>query len=202
MTIKSRARRLAPEVAATLLGLMVLLSARSSLADHYHVPTGSMQPTVGIGDRVLVDKRAYGLRLPFSRAEVFAGAAPEVGDVVVLESPEDGITLLKRVVAGPGQTVAVRRGRLILDGALQPIYEAEGAFAEELGGAAHPVWFQYGGGPDFGPVEVPDGSYLVVGDNRGNSHDGRMFGFVEEAAIRGRVLGAYWSGGRVVWRGF
>jgi signal peptidase I len=195
-----RARRLAPEVVGTLLAVVVLFSARSSLADHYHVPTGSMQPSVEIGDRVVVDKRAYGLRMPFAEASLLDGEAPDVGDVVVLDSPEDGITLLKRVVATPGQTIAVRRGRMFLDGALQPIYESDGAEAEELAGRSHPVRIQ-GGGPDFGPTVVPADRFLVVGDNRGNSHDGRMFGFVERSAIRGRVLGVYWSEGRPTWRG-
>ncbi len=101
-SIVTRARKAAPEAAGLLMFVLVLLSARSSLADHYHVPTGSMQPTVAIGDRVLVDKMAYGLRAPFGGVELVGSEGPAVGDVVVLDSPEDGVTLLKRVVATPG----------------------------------------------------------------------------------------------------
>lgn len=196
-----RLLKIAPEIAGTLLAVAVLLSARSSLADHYHVPTGSMQPSVAIGDRVIVDKRAYGLRAPFTDTRVVDGDAPAPGDVVVLASPEDGATLLKRVVAAPGQSVEVRRGRIFLDGEAQPIYRTSAGYAEELGERAHPLWIERGGGPDFGPQVVPEDRFLVMGDNRGNSHDGRMFGFVERDALRGRVLGVYWSEGRPTWRG-
>lgn len=196
-----RLLRAAPEIVGTLLAVVVLLSARSSLADHYHVPTGSMQPTVAIGDRVLVDKRAYGLRAPFTESRLLGGEAPAPGDVVVLVSPEDGATLLKRVVAGPGQAVEVRRGRIYLDGDVQPVYRTTAGLSEELEDRAHPLWIEFGGGPNFGPQVVPADRYLVMGDNRGNSHDGRMFGFVERSALRGRVLGVYWSDGRPTWRG-
>ncbi len=195
------ALKLAPEIAGTLLAVAVLLSARSALADHYHVPSGSMMPSVEIGDRVLVDKRAYGLRVPFSDAHLLGNGAPQPGDVVVLESPETGVILLKRVVAVPGQVVEVRRGRILIDGQAQPVYRTSDGLAEELGDHAHALRLDYGGGPRFGPRTVPTDRYLVIGDNRGNSHDGRMFGFVEGDAVRGRVMGIYWSDGRPTWRG-
>ena len=86
----------------------VLLSARSTLADHYRVPTGSMLPTVEISDRIVVNKAAYGLRVPFTDDYATHFEGPQIGDVVVLRSPEDGDTLLKRVVAIPGTTIEVR----------------------------------------------------------------------------------------------
>jgi signal peptidase I len=199
--LRARLRRLAPDAVGTLLAVLLLLSARSSLADHYHVPSGSMQPTVAIGDHLVVDKRAYGLRLPFTDDTLLEGPEPEPGDVVVLASPEDGVTLLKRLVAGPGQTVEVRGGRLWLDGAEQPMHADAGGLEEDLGGHHHPVSLASGGGPDLGPVVVPADRYLVMGDNRGNSYDGRMFGFVPRSALRGRALGITWSGGRPTWRG-
>src|SRR5262245_47749050 len=85
----------------------VVLVGRSSLADHYHVPTGSMLPTVLENDHIFVNKAAYSLRLPFSHVELAEFGGPERGDVVVLESPESGIVLLKRVVAVPGDVVRV-----------------------------------------------------------------------------------------------
>ena len=78
--------------------LAVLLMARSSLADHYTVPSSSMTPTVAVGDRVLVNKLAYGVRVPWTEIWLGGVDAPEVGDVIVLTSPEDGKVLLKRVV--------------------------------------------------------------------------------------------------------
>ena len=188
-------RRWLSDLTAVVVAGLVVFSARYSLADHYHVPTGSMIPSVEIGDRVWVSKAAYTLRLPFTRIGLPTGD-PERGDVVVLESPDDGITLLKRIVAVPGDRVAVKRGRLELNGEPVLVTRAEGGLQETLGRTTHPIRLDAGGGPSFGPVEVPPGSYLVLGDNRGNSRDGRMFGFVEEKALMGRVGGTYLRGGR------
>src|SRR3954451_22366864 len=95
--VRSRTRRIVREVVTVAVFALVLMSARSSLADHYLVPTGSMQPTVEIDDHILVNKAAYGLRVPFSSAYVARFAGPAVGDVVVLDSPEVDKVLLKRV---------------------------------------------------------------------------------------------------------
>lgn len=195
-----RLKRMAPDVVGALLAVAVILSARTSLADHYHVPTGSMEPTVGVGDRVVVNKLAYGLRLPIL-GELAAFEPPHGGDVVVLDSPEDRATLLKRVVATPGQEVEVRRGRLWIDGEVVPVHGARGALVEDLGGESHALKLEHGGGPDLGPLRLGDDEFLVVGDNRGNSRDGRSFGFVPRRAIKGEVLGVYWSGGGPTWRG-
>jgi len=161
--------------------LVVLSAARSSLADHYTVPTGSMQPTVEPGSRVVVDKAAYGLRVPFSSWALSPRQMPVAGDVVVALSPEDGRVLLKRVAAVEGDRVRVRRGRLTVNG--RP---------ESTSGSASVV---HGGGPDFGPTVVPAGMLLLMGDNRGNSHDGRSFGWISKQAVLGRALGVYWDDG-------
>lgn len=175
----------------------VLLSARSSLADHYRVPTGSMQPTVEIDDRILVSKAAYGLRVPFTSTFVTHFEGPRIGDAVVLRSPEDGKVLLKRVVAVPGSTVEVRGGHIALDGRLAEIEQRGEQLIENLAGDEHPVRLSNDGGPDFGPVTLPAGRYLVMGDNRGDSHDGRAFGLVTRDAIIGRAFAVYWRGGPV-----
>lgn len=95
------------------LGLFILttFAARASLADHYIVPSGSMKPTVQIGDRILVNKLAYGLRVPFTTHYLIEGSDPQSGDVVILKSPEDGTILLKRVVGVPGDPVTMNDGR-------------------------------------------------------------------------------------------
>jgi len=188
-------KRIGPEIVGTLLMLSLLFSARASLADHYHVPTGSMQPTVEPGDRVLVNKAAYGVRVPGTDLRLARFGGPAAGDVVVLESPEDGITLLKRVVAVPGQTVEVERGHLTVDGRRVLVRAGTGGLVEEGPGEPHRVSMASGGGPDYGPRTLPADRYLVVGDNRGNSRDGRMFGLVDRDAMRGQVLGVYWRGG-------
>jgi signal peptidase I len=159
-----------------------LLAARSSLADHYRVPSGSMRPTVLEGDHILVDKLAYGLRIPLTHTHIVSFDGPARGDVVVLDSPEDGRVLLKRVVALPDDHVEVRDGEIFIDGLPSP--------------HAYSIELADGGGPDFGPIEVPAQSYLVLGDNRGDSRDGRSFGFVSRNAILGRATAIVGRHGR------
>jgi signal peptidase I len=185
----------------TLLGAsVVFLFARGSFADHYRIPTGSMEPTVDVGDQVCVNKLAYGLRLPVSNTYLTRSPGPARGDVVVLSSPDDGQVLLKRVVALPGDVVSVRDGHLSIDGAAVPVIEQDGSVIEELGAHAHALDTDFGGGPDFGPVRVPDGRVLVLGDNRGNSRDGRYFGWVARNALLGRAVAVCVRDGRPVWR--
>ncbi|MDY0108386.1 MAG: signal peptidase I [Candidatus Krumholzibacteria bacterium] len=188
----------------TFVMLGVLLTFRSSLADWYDIPSGSMQPTILAGDRVVVNKLAYGLKVPFTRCQAAAWAAPKRGDIVTFASPADGERLIKRVVAIGGDQVAMRDGRLWLNGALvpytqdsPPAYPLQPAdvpphrwLREHLpGGPAHPV-MAADARPrlrDWGPVRVPAAHVLVLGDNRDNSADGRVFGFVPYARLEGRA---------------
>jgi signal peptidase I len=151
----------------------VLFTARASLADHYVVPTGSMEPTVHVGDHILVDKVAYGVRVPLSHEWIARFDSPKRGDVVVLSSPEDGKVLLKRVAAVEGEDVAVRDGHVLINGE-----SASEPWASLASGA----------GPDFGPEIVPPGKVLVLGDNRGNSRDGRDIGWIDTDAVLGRAI--------------
>ena len=180
--------------------LVAMLAARASLADHYHVPTGSMLPTVREGDHLLVNKLAYGLRLPLSQVYLAEADAPERGDVVVFDSPEDGEVLLKRVAAGPGDRVEVRSGHLIVNGRPVPVESRDGRVYERLGGVVHELDLSRGGGPDWGPATIPPEHYLLLGDSRGNSRDGRIFGLVERSAILGRALGVFLRDGRPTWQ--
>lgn len=181
--------------------MAVVFVARSSFADHYTVPSGSMEPTVLTGDQICVNKLAYGLRVPETHTILIRGADPARGDVVVLSSPADGEVLLKRVVAVPGDEVRVIDGRVEINGAMALLHERDGAVVEDLGGREHPLGEAYGGGPDFGPTRVPEDRYLVLGDNRGNSRDGRSFGWVERDAILGHAIAVCMRNGRPVWRG-
>lgn len=179
-----------------LLGL--LLVARSSLANHYYVPSGSMEPTLLPGDRVVVDMRAYGLRVPFTQWAVWDGDAPARGDVVVFRSPADGIRLIKRVVAIGGDRVDLVDGRLAINGV--PLAVDRDA-PEDFGDVQVMLNLDAGGGPDLSDLRVPDGQVLVLGDHRGASIDGRYFGFVPAAAIYGQARGVFWrSGAGFGWR--
>jgi signal peptidase I len=187
------------EVARLGVVMGIVTCARISLADHYLVPSGSMEPTVMTRDHVVVDKLAYGLHLPLLGGYALHFAPPERGDVVVLESPEDGRVLLKRVVAVPGDEVSVVGGTLVIDGRAVPVDARELEPVERLGGATHRISLAYGGGPDFGPLHVPAGRFLVLGDNRGNSRDGRWFGLVARDAVLGRVEGVIVRDGHLGW---
>jgi signal peptidase I len=191
----------ARELVTIVVAIAIVVTARTSLADHYIVPSESMEPTVEVQDHILVDKLAYGLRLPLIDTNVVTLGDPARGDVVVLTSPEDGRVLLKRVVAIPGDRVEVRGGRLELNGAAVPIELRDHQLRESLGKNAHPVSLAAGGGPPLGPLVIPHDKFLVMGDNRGNSLDGRYFGLVSRASIFGRAEGVFLRHGSPTWVG-
>ncbi|MEM7245872.1 MAG: signal peptidase I [Acidobacteriota bacterium] len=200
--LRSRVRGFLREAVGLAAIVLLVAAARSTLADHYHVPSGSMRPSVEIGDRILVNKLAYGIKLPLVGTTLVDLDEPEVGDVVVLSSPEDGTVLLKRIAAGPGDVVGVHRGQVWRNGQPLPIHHDGEWWQEAMPGHQHPVLLSGGGGPELEPVRVPPGHFLVLGDNRGQSHDGRLFGFVERDAILGRVLGVFAREGRPTWQSF
>lgn len=202
MTIpKRRLRQTVRSALGTIAILFVPFAARASFVDHYKVPTGSMRPTVEIGDRVFVNKAAYGIRLPMASSYLVEMADPAHGDVVVLRSPEDpSIVLLKRVIAVPGDIVEVREGRVYLGGVEAPVSSHGDALIEQLGETEHELRLTMGGGPDYGPLTIPARKFLVMGDNRGDSRDGRSFGLVERDAFLGHAKGVVLRKGRPTWR--
>jgi signal peptidase I len=200
-SIPSKARRPMREVTSVLAAVAVALVTRSSLADHYVVPTGSMLPTVQLQDHVVVNKLAYGVRLPLLPGYIAHFDGPARGDVVVLTAPDTGIVLLKRVAAVPGDRVQVHDGALTVNDQPVPVDDRDGVPYEALGAKPHALDLSDGGGPDLGPVTLPRNRYLVLGDNRGNSRDGRYFGLVERDTILGRVKGVLLRGGRPTWIG-
>jgi signal peptidase I len=195
--LSTRTKRiLTSDILAVPAMLVMLFAARSSLADHYHVPSGSMEYTIMPGDRVLIDKTAYGYRIPFTKIEVAANSRPERGDVAVFDSPIDGRRLIKRIAAIAGDHVVLRDGRLFVNG------EALGTATQERFGAHHAeLNLNAGGGPDIAALKVPQGMVLALGDHRGNSLDGRYFGLVPESALYGRAYRIYYRRGNgFVWK--
>jgi signal peptidase I len=192
------------EIRPLLILALVMFSIRSSLADWNVVPSGSMQPTILVGDRVLVNKLAYDLKVPFTTWHIAEWSNPQRGDIVVFFSPKDGTRLVKRVIGLPGDTVELRNDQLIING--QPVNytnldsniseqlsspeRAQSVFAtEQLPTRSHAV-MAINGIPakrTFGPVHVSDGHYFMMGDNRDNSFDSRYFGTVDRVQIVGRV---------------
>lgn len=197
-TPSTRFRRIAREAGIYALLLIGMLAARSTLADHYYVPSGSMQPTLLPGDRIVVDKRAYGLRVPFTQVHLGDGSAVRRGEVVIFDSPRDGARLIKRIVAVGGDEVAIRNGHLFINN--QPLADGARMDTEVFAGRIVRLDLRHGGGPDYSGV-VPDGKLLAVGDHRGNSLDGRMFGLIDESAVYGRAVAVYFRrDDGVVWK--
>ena len=195
----SRVRSIGKEVLAIASLALVLFSGRSSLADHYVVPTSSMEYTLMPGDRVLVNKTTYGLRVPFLGWQLTDGNPPHVGEVVVFDSPETGKRLIKRVVAVAGDDVEIRRGVLLVNGESREI--TEDAWIEGFGERQAELNLSNGGGGPYGPVTIEPDHVLVMGDYRGNSHDGRMFGRISNQDIYGRAIAVFLRRGEgFVWR--
>lgn len=175
---------------------ILLLAARSSLADHYYVPTGSMEYTILPGDRVFIDKTAYGLRIPFTDVTVLAESLPERGDVAVFDSPADGTRLIKRVAAVAGDTVEIHNGLIQVNGELLATAPSEtdgpASVVEVFDSHRAILNLNAGGGPPIEENTIPAGFVLAIGDHRGNSLDSRYFGLIEAAAVYGRAVAVYY----------
>lgn len=148
--------------------LAVALVIQAFLVQAFYIPSSSMEPTLDVGDRVLVNKLSYRLH-DVNR-----------GDLVVFERPDGGQSeikdLIKRVIALPGETVEAREGTVVIDGrVLEEPYLAEDETVV-----------------DFAPVEVPDDHVFVMGDNRDDSRDSRTFGPIHEDEIVGRAFLRVW----------
>jgi signal peptidase I len=187
------------EVAPILLALVLVTAARSSLADHYYVPSGSMENTLFAGDRVVVDKTAYGIRLPYTKVDLIAGAHPQPGEVAVFDSPADGVLLIKRIVAVGGQVVSMRGGHLAVDGIALESDKAPSS--EQFGGRLVALNLADGGGPSIDHLVIPPGKLLAIGDHRGNSLDARSWGLIDERELYGRAVAVYFrKGDGFVWK--
>lgn len=173
----------------TLLFLLLMFASRSSVADWYVVPTGSMLPTIVEGDRIFVDKMAYRLEIPFTDISIATTGQPKRGDIVVFNSQKADNRLVKRVVGLPGDTISMHDNRLIVNGTPLTYLEIdETHLIETLGTVEHKVQLiGHASAHSFSTVKVPSGHYLVLGDNRNNSADSRYYGFVPEQELQGRA---------------
>jgi signal peptidase I len=203
--------RFAGENRGFLAFILLMLVFRSAAADWMVVPSGSMNPTIVEGDRILVNKAAYGWRVPFTTVHITRGADPQRGDIATFTSPADGKNLVKRVIGVPGDIIEMRDDRLFVNGTAlnyRPVNDPADASLlsttraqnhhyqqETLGGRAHSVMLL----PDryamrsFGPVTVPSGHYFMMGDSRDDSFDSRYIGFVPRGNILGRAFTVAYS---------
>lgn len=181
------------ELPQIVLMLALLAAARDSFANHYYVPSGSMEHTLEIGDRVAVDMRAYGVRLPFTDVRLIVTGRPERGDIAVFDSPQDGTRLIKRVAAVAGDQVELADGRLSINGV--PLEAMDAKDVEVFGDHLAALNLSHGGGPDIHGLTVPEGQVLMLGDARGNSIDGRFFGLMPASELYGRAVAVYYRRG-------
>lgn len=175
--------------------ISLMLVFRSACADWYTVPTGSMQPTIHIGDRVTVNKMAYDLRLPFSKQVLLRTGEPARGDIMVFDSNAAQNRLIKRVVGLPGDTIEMQDEVLLLNG--KPLaYRQEDdnhlltTATEQLGELVHQVQWDKSRPAvlaNFSAITIPEDYYLVLGDNRRQSADSRVYGLVPRHELLGKA---------------
>lgn len=181
--------------------MLCMVMFRSAVADWNVVPTGSMQPTIEIGDRILVDHAAYDIRLPLTHVSLLHLADPKRGDIVVLDSHAANERLVKRVIGLPGDEVAMRDNVLTINGRVASyIASTRSGIHDDLQNPARYEIERYGNmqhairlsanwpspASNFGPVKVPPGQYLLLGDDRDNSYDSRYLGFFPRSEVLGR----------------
>jgi signal peptidase I len=184
--------------------ILIVLLIRSFLAEPFRIPSSSMVPTLLVGDFILVNKFAYGLRWPVLNRKFVDIGEPARGDVVVFRGPKQPeINFIKRVVGMPGDTIEFRDRQLIING--EPAKQVPlGAFigegsnrdpiprlllSEQLPGREHKILHAANtDGYGYDSWQIPDGNYLVMGDNRDNSSDSRAFGLLPEENLVGKAM--------------
>ena len=179
-------------IEAIAWAIILALVIRTWVVQAFKIPSGSMEPTLLIGDHLLVLKSAYGVRLPFSGRVIIPVGDPKRGDVIVFRFPEDrDKDFIKRIIGLPGETVEIRNKVIYING--KPIPDPWGHYSDRM---ILPPGLQPR--DNFGPVKVPPGHYFVMGDNRDQSYDSRFWfggkgGFVPRRDILGKAWIIYWS---------
>ncbi len=183
--------------------ILIVLLIRSFLVEPFRIPSGSMMPTLLVGDFILVNKFSYGIRLPVLDKKVVGIGEPERGDIVVFRYPENpSVDYIKRVVGVPGDHIVYTDKTLYINGKavqqhVEGTYQGTGGGAvmtgasmrrEELGSVAHSILVM----PNRPDMEVdftvPPGEYFVMGDNRDNSRDSRFWGTVPDQNLVGKAF--------------
>jgi signal peptidase I len=189
-TLPKRKSQLREYVEALGVALLLALAIRTFVVQAFKIPSGSMLPTLQIGDHILVNKFLYGPRLEIPLTQMSLGRLPGLrkprpGDVIVFIWPKDrSKDFIKRVIAVEGQTVEVRNRQVFIDGKPWDDPHATWVMQRGLGGAT---------GDNYGPYTVPPDHVFVMGDNRDQSYDSRFWGPVPIADIKGEALVIYWS---------
>ncbi|MGH7232857.1 MAG: signal peptidase I [Nitrospiraceae bacterium] len=187
---------------AIILAMLLAFAIRVFIVQAFKIPSGSMIPTLLIGDHILVSKLSYGLQWPsdcklrmsfppvtcYTTKTLVAFGEPQRGDVVVFRYPEDEEKdFIKRIVGLPGEHIEIRNKTVYINGrSTDDRGHTQRVDPGTIDGSINPR-------DNFGPVTVPEGSYFVMGDNRDQSLDSRFWGYVRAEKIRGKAFRIYWS---------
>ena len=170
-----------------IMALVLALVIRTFVIQAFKIPSGSMEPTLKIGDHLLVNKFIYGIKVPFISISLSPWKSPQRGDVIVFIYPLDpDKDFIKRVIGVGGDTVSIVNKKLYINGVEAPDPHAVYSENTILLGDMQKL-------DNFGPVTVPKGSLFVLGDNRDRSFDSRFWGFVPLKDVLGKAFTIYWS---------
>jgi len=172
---------------AIIIAILIAFFIRTFVVQAFKIPSGSMKPTLLIGDHILVSKFIYGVKIPYFRKTLIPVRDPKRGEIIVFIYPEDrSKDFIKRVIGVGGDTIEIRNKKIFLNG--MPYEDKYGVYVDGfiIPGAIQPR-------DNFGPVTVPKGSVFTMGDNRDQSYDSRFWGFVDLKDVMGKAYVIYWS---------
>lgn len=169
------------------IAILIALFIRAYVIQAFKIPSGSMIPTLLIGDHLLVTKFIYGVNPPLMDKKILVFDKPKRGDIIVFRYPEDpDRDFIKRVIAVEGDIVEGRDKKIYINGV-----EIKEPYARYSDSFIHPR--ELDPRDNFGPIKVPKGKLFVMGDNRDQSYDSRFWGFVDLKDVKGKALIIYWS---------
>jgi signal peptidase I len=172
---------------AIITALVLAMLIRAFIIQAFRIPSGSMVPTLLIGDHILVNKFLYGTKIPFSDKRVLVFKKPERGDIIVFKCPENpSKDFIKRVVAIEGDVIESKNKMIHVNGD-----KVNEPYAQHTDSSMRPMGIEPR--DNFGPVIVPKSKYFVMGDNRDQSYDSRYWGYVDIKDVKGKALILYWS---------
>jgi len=185
--VEKKKSSLRENIEAIAVAVILALFIRTFIVQAFKIPSGSMKPTLQIGDHILVNKFIYGVKIPFVRKTVISVKDPKNGDIIVFKFPEDpDKDFIKRVVGVAGDVIEGREKKVFVNGVLQKHEYAVNTDRSIIPGVIQPR-------DSFGPVTVPEGALFVMGDNRDHSYDSRFWGMVDLKAVKGKAFIIYWS---------